>query len=1570
MLRRLSTFRRKPRDETQPHQAASESQGSNSISSNVSYPIQAYAIEHRATTHFSTGTANNSDVQLRKNNETEAGPLGLTVVYTPENVRKADIIFIHGLGGTSRWTWSKNRDPDLFWPAKFLPLESDICHARILTFGYNANFRKAGSVSTSILDFAKELLFDLKYAKDDQGDDLDMGSVPLIFVVHSMGGLIFKEAYIEGQNDPEYESIIKAISAIVFLSTPHRGTHLAQTLNRILQSAMITNPKQYISELVKNSFTLERLNEQFRHIAPRLDIISFYETRPTSIGLMNFMVLEKDSSVLGYPGEISRALDADHHNVCKFGSPTDPNYIAVRNVIKSLIGKIESTTKAKKDAPLNKDEMRGLRSLLAISELPFVDYSFFRDQWEPGTCGWILQDENFIEWDRASESVPCFLWLSGGPGTGKSVLSSFIINHLVERGTCCQYFFIRFGDQKKRTLSFLLRSIAFQLAQAVPNFARKLLELIDEGIDYESASPRMIWDRIFKAVLFNMKQELKPFYWIIDGLDEAHDPRATIKLLSDISRYPIPLRILLTGRKISEIGSAFQKVPGSLTVGAVTVEGHLEDLSWYIRQELDMPGSLDFRENVVKRVVEGSQNSFLWVRLAVDRLNSCHRLSDVELAFQELPVGMEALYERMASSIAQNHSQADRALVSSILECVACSFRELSIAELPHGLDEDISEMLDFGRSIIDLCGGFVTIDNSGNVTMIHHTAREYLMSAGEKPFRVDPGTAHERMFLSCMNCLMTANLRDKITQNQTPEFVDYASSWWSPHLISTSPGRTQIIEVLKEFLTSHWVLTWIYVISIIHQQQVLIQASKDLSKYCLKEQQYATKLGDNDVYVTEHELFKSWSIDFVKILGKFGANLRRNPQSIYELIPPFCPRKSSIYQLFGKAEASSITVSGISMEDWDDSLARMSFGYGDYASSIAASGALVGFLTSPGDVFLYDSSTFGEVEVSPIKHGERVYRMELNSTATLLVTYGYRTTKIWETSTGDCKILVNNLESRPRPLSILFTNNSKTLLVGHDDRRIHSLDLNQQFPTWELVVELEEPELEGHFLNSPNYMALNKDATLIAVAYRGHPLSAFEVDGPSHIGHCWRTRKQVARGEVIDAVWHPHDPELLGLYMEGVVFKWRPYEDKAVEMSIGASKLAINGEGNLFATGDSRGIVKVFTTSGFGLVYQVASLDIVLGLTFSPDSQRVYDIRGSYGSFEEQARQSAESGNGTESFTSNPSTGITTLAASPAGRIYSCGTKRGPAHLFDLHQDKVFDTITPKDASSIEQMSWSDDGRVFIIRVAMNGSVLEPAVEIKAEIPMKNITKGPITQLLFQPDSSCLLVFTSNTVHSISLTLFSVWIVHPQDPELIIGFNPQHAEILNWDLIEKQVYVTWLTGSSEVLKVDKVIVTQDKRHILERALHYFETSRLSIPPETASRVEQTNGSRPILPVSIPHEMASKVALPLSFQSEDHLVFLSENLSICSWQIPSGGPVSIIESLRGSRSNIATGASSTSGRQQTSTAPGKRVEELFSLPGDWISRDCLSLCVIWGKEGAFLYPRNGEVAVVKFAALT
>lgn len=952
----------------------------------------------------------------------------------------------------------------------------------------------------------------------------------------------------------------------------------------------------------------------------------------------------------------------------------------------------------------------------------------------------------------------------------------------------------------------------------------------------------------------------------------------------------------------------------------------------------------------------------------------------------------------------------------------------------------------------MDLCGGFVVIDNSGSVAMIHQTAREYLLGVKDSPFVVDRSAAHKQLFLSCMRCLMAIGLRAKVKSNQKPEFLDYAASSWSSHLTSTPLDCVLVVDALNKFLTGNWVLIWIQVLATSKQLRVLIQASKHLPKYSIKQKEYNVSQNERDHHIMEQELTESWAVDFVKIVGKFGMVLRQNPESIYKLIPPFCPQNSAIYQQFGKLKDKSLVVSGLSTDNWDDSLARISFGYGTYVSSISAVGALIAILVPSGSVIIYDSSVFEEAAASPIKHGERVYRMELNSTGTLLATYGYRTTKIWETFSGKCKISIENIGSRPRPLAMLLMSNDTMLLVGTDDRRIRSLDLNETSPTWQLVAELEEPELEGHFLNSSSYMALNRDGNLIAVAYRGHPLSAWEIDGPVHIGHCWRKREEIARGEVIEAVWHPHYPEVLGLYIEGVIFKWRPYDDETDEIATGASSLAISRDGNLFTTGDVRGTVKVYTTSDFVLLYQLASEDSVLGLAFSPDLRRFYDIRGYYGNAwepnalmrfaEQRSKGGIESGSETESFNQSSTAfesrsgridSITVLAGSPMGKFYCCGTEQGTVRLHHTQWGKVADLHISKSFLSIEQVSWSNNGRylcfsdsskkVFITSISLNLDDSEgPIFEPRAEISMKNSTDGPILQLLFHPDSSQLLIHSSSVICTISVTSSLVtrslrlqtadskWIIHPQDSALMIGVGPTAIHVLDWDLTERQIYnLEYASPRSMPLNpdeclpdqkhtVDRVLVTNDKKHVLvqtslmnqnpkEKSFLYFETSSCATSTVATPSIDQERGPTAIITSFVlPPNLSSPIALALSFLSHDSLIFLSRTFSICSWRFPFRTGPSIASSLPPSRSisspsSLPTSRSNNIAAMTTNPTAHHRYKEtdviiagdgikpLFPLPGDWISRDCLALCSIWGVERSLLCPRNGEVAVVRCTAL-
>ena len=105
---------------------------------------------------------------------------------------------------------------------------------RVFTFAYKSNFRRSAT-NLTITDFAKDLLFHL--LTFSQGDCEPIGSRPILFVAHSMGGLVVKRAYIVGKHDPELSGIMAQVHGMFFLATPHQGSRYAKVLNKILPTA-------------------------------------------------------------------------------------------------------------------------------------------------------------------------------------------------------------------------------------------------------------------------------------------------------------------------------------------------------------------------------------------------------------------------------------------------------------------------------------------------------------------------------------------------------------------------------------------------------------------------------------------------------------------------------------------------------------------------------------------------------------------------------------------------------------------------------------------------------------------------------------------------------------------------------------------------------------------------------------------------------------------------------------------------------------------------------------------------------------------------------------------------------------------------------------------------------------------------------------------------------------------------------------------------------------------------------------------------------------------------------------
>jgi hypothetical protein len=82
-----------------------------------------------------------------------------------------------------------------------------------------------------------------------------------------------------------------------------------------------------------------------------------------------------------------------------------------------------------------------------------------RKRRHPGTGTWLLNSHAFQEWKLGSRR---HLWFYGLAGCGKTILSTTILDHLLQIDTHTTLtFFFDFNDARKQKLEDLLRSLVF-----------------------------------------------------------------------------------------------------------------------------------------------------------------------------------------------------------------------------------------------------------------------------------------------------------------------------------------------------------------------------------------------------------------------------------------------------------------------------------------------------------------------------------------------------------------------------------------------------------------------------------------------------------------------------------------------------------------------------------------------------------------------------------------------------------------------------------------------------------------------------------------------------------------------------------------------------------------------------------------------------------------------------------------------------------------------------------------------------------------------------------------------------
>ncbi|PKK53500.1 hypothetical protein CI102_1943 [Trichoderma harzianum] len=276
--------------------------------------------------------------------------LSITSLFTPlQQGHKVDIIAISGLGGHAFGSF-KEPGGEHMWLRDALPrgITSDSGEriARIMVYGYESSLPNSNNFQ-NLKDLGTALHSDLRAL-------ISYGSFkPIVFIAHSLGGLIVKQFLISLSKsiDDVDQRLRDAIYGIAFFGVPHDGMDI-----RSLIPMAGDGPNRFLLESIgfTNSQILSIHQREFSEalgVKGEFEIISFYETRLSPTALQDnksgkwtmsgepAVVVSKASATHCRPWEDRPeyicAINRTHSEMVKF-SEEDFEYEKVLGRIKSL----------------------------------------------------------------------------------------------------------------------------------------------------------------------------------------------------------------------------------------------------------------------------------------------------------------------------------------------------------------------------------------------------------------------------------------------------------------------------------------------------------------------------------------------------------------------------------------------------------------------------------------------------------------------------------------------------------------------------------------------------------------------------------------------------------------------------------------------------------------------------------------------------------------------------------------------------------------------------------------------------------------------------------------------------------------------------------------------------------------------------------------------------------------------------------------------------------------------------------------------------------------------------------
>ncbi|PTB58259.1 hypothetical protein M431DRAFT_492487 [Trichoderma harzianum CBS 226.95] len=604
----------------------------------------------------------------------------------------------------------------VFWPADLLP---DKCpDSRILTFGYDSKVTKyrAGAINhNSILSHSKDLLFSLHRERHLKH--------PLVFVAHSLGGIVVKEMLARSSSSPEAElqDIVESTASIIFLGTPHRGSQDVAALGEVVRSVisslgMETTPV-ILDALGLKTTDLSRTQEDFSMIWQKYDFQVKTFQEGLSLTKIGKKVVPDYSSLIGDYREHAETLQANHIEMCRYSGKDDPNYHKIAGQLDWIyrsIARVKATEaqparqirfpKSVSSAASTKGRLGNIvnsqlyEACLGSLWLPGI-YIRYQSLEKPAnqTCSWLFNHDVYRDWFNSTSRQESYglLWLKGKPGSGKSTLMKEAFRRAApgqatSHYTTAAFFFSAKGDTLVRSSLALFQSLLYQILPGDRESLQRFHKMWEEKVKFMRGGMRQeisIWtEPELKAFFESMvMSQTKRTIIFIDALDECDEsmvrPMAYFwrTITKSAHDQGADLNVCLSSRHFPTI--TLDDCP------EIIVEQHnSDDIVAYVDQKLRVcvPIQDTHWKQLRRSILSKADGVFLWVVLVVEDVlkswDDGNGMPYLAKLVTDVPKELETLFSRMFSDLDPHENRT----ITRLFQWVILGTKPFSLHEWHH----------------------------------------------------------------------------------------------------------------------------------------------------------------------------------------------------------------------------------------------------------------------------------------------------------------------------------------------------------------------------------------------------------------------------------------------------------------------------------------------------------------------------------------------------------------------------------------------------------------------------------------------------------------------------------------------------------------------------------------------------------------------------------------------------------------------------------------------------------------------------------------------------------------------